>query len=567
MNLKKKPHSQLTRSPQRWMTILRTLLLLWLSSTVLSGFAALQPAFYNHLQTLPTDKLIEKAIYYVGETDKADSALACYTIATSRYHSHMNTEELRLMVRAFSGKWYVYLFNFFNYTKAYECLTTLEEISNKLPEIRPRLYNNYGIFYQTLAEQGDDIRQDSLALSYYRKAFWLTKYSDGNTLDLIFTNLVSVSERTGMIGSLSKEWLRYKQLPLSKDNHYRQYNHRLYEGYLLMAQQKWVDAERVFELQLRELPNEQSEMRYHYSAIVNIAHARAAQGRYRVAAESLQTALKIAKSGGFKDAELEAYKLMMEYFTAVKDYSKADSCRYNYLCLKDTLLNYQKLTSVNELRFLNQMRKFDDQIQENEHKRQMQQTLMLIAFGVAIIVCVFLVIVWRKNRKLKLSNTNLYNKTVAMLRAEEEARKRHEELERQLAERSTVQTEKYKTSHLAEGNKGELIERIQDVMENNEEIYTAGFSCDRLAQLVGSNYKYVSQVINETRNCNFSAFLNEYRIKEACKRISDTQHYGNLTIEAISNSVGIKSRSTFIAAFKRFTGLTPSEYLKIARTK
>jgi AraC-like DNA-binding protein len=83
--------------------------------------------------------------------------------------------------------------------------------------------------------------------------------------------------------------------------------------------------------------------------------------------------------------------------------------------------------------------------------------------------------------------------------------------------------------------------------------------------LSGSKYKYVSQVINEYYQQNFNTFLNSYRIKEACKRLGDLEHYGNYTIEAISESVGFKSRSTFVSSFKRITGLTPSQYQRLAR--
>jgi AraC-like DNA-binding protein len=83
--------------------------------------------------------------------------------------------------------------------------------------------------------------------------------------------------------------------------------------------------------------------------------------------------------------------------------------------------------------------------------------------------------------------------------------------------------------------------------------------------LSGSRYKYVSQVINEYYEQNFNNFLNSFRIKEACKRMRDLDNYGNYTIEAISESVGFKSRSTFVTSFKRITGLTPSQYQRMAR--
>lgn len=111
----------------------------------------------------------------------------------------------------------------------------------------------------------------------------------------------------------------------------------------------------------------------------------------------------------------------------------------------------------------------------------------------------------------------------------------------------------------------ELLDRICNVMENDEEICQSGFSVERLASLTESKYKTVSQLIHERYGCNFNSFLNEYRIKVACKRMNDLAHYGNYTIEAISLSVGFRSRTSFVTSFKRITGLTPSEYQQQAR--
>ena len=43
------------------------------------------------------------------------------------------------------------------------------------------------------------------------------------------------------------------------------------------------------------------------------------------------------------------------------------------------------------------------------------------------------------------------------------------------------------------------------------------------------------------------------------------RHYGGLTIEAIGQSLGFKSRTNFTAIFKRFTGMTPAAYQRMAR--
>jgi AraC-like DNA-binding protein len=172
-----------------------------------------------------------------------------------------------------------------------------------------------------------------------------------------------------------------------------------------------------------------------------------------------------------------------------------------------------------------------------------------------------------------------------MLRAEEEERRMRRQLQDKelhveedaqpapdaadedtdAADEDTDAAVKYKSSHLSDDDKQQLLASILEVMDTNDEIFSPDFSLERLAMLSGSKYKYVSQVINEHYQQNFNNFLNSYRIKEACKRMGDVEHYGNYTIEAISESVGFKSRSTFVTSFKRITGLTPSQYQHMAR--
>ena len=84
----------------------------------------------------------------------------------------------------------------------------------------------------------------------------------------------------------------------------------------------------------------------------------------------------------------------------------------------------------------------------------------------------------------------------------------------------------------------------------------------RLAGHVGCSPKYLSQIINEEYGCNFNTFINGYRIREAARRLTAGGEWSRFTIEAIANSVGFRSRSTFVSLFKQTTGLTPSEYRK-----
>ncbi len=130
---------------------------------------------------------------------------------------------------------------------------------------------------------------------------------------------------------------------------------------------------------------------------------------------------------------------------------------------------------------------------------------------------------------------------------------------------SRAETSRYTGSNLSVELNAKLISEISNVMEHTEEYCSDSFTLDRLAELVGSNTKYVSQAINGSFGKNFSNYVNEYRIRKACLRLADFDRFGTYTISAIGQSVGFKSNTTFTAVFRKLTGMTPSVYQKIGR--
>ncbi len=67
----------------------------------------------------------------------------------------------------------------------------------------------------------------------------------------------------------------------------------------------------------------------------------------------------------------------------------------------------------------------------------------------------------------------------------------------------------------------------------------------------------LSALLNDRLGKNFTTYINEWRIAEACRMIATEQH---LTLEAIGYEVGFNSKSTFFAAFKKVKGVTPASY-------
>ena len=62
-------------------------------------------------------------------------------------------------------------------------------------------------------------------------------------------------------------------------------------------------------------------------------------------------------------------------------------------------------------------------------------------------------------------------------------------------------------------------------------------------------------------NTNFQDFINEYRVEEFINRLKNDQN-NHFTLLGIATDVGFNSKSTFNAIFKKFKGLTPTQFKK-----
>lgn len=118
---------------------------------------------------------------------------------------------------------------------------------------------------------------------------------------------------------------------------------------------------------------------------------------------------------------------------------------------------------------------------------------------------------------------------------------------------------KYLNSCLCNDLKKELLAALHRLMKEKEPFTDYEIRIDDIADLIGTNKKYLSQLINEHFGKNFHTYMNDYRCRKVIKLFNDPA-YDNYTIEGISETCGFRSRSTFVASFKKFSGELPSVY-------
>lgn len=118
---------------------------------------------------------------------------------------------------------------------------------------------------------------------------------------------------------------------------------------------------------------------------------------------------------------------------------------------------------------------------------------------------------------------------------------------------------KYKNINLDENLLKQYVERIIKVMQDENVYLNNQLTLTELAKMVSLSPQILSYVINNHFSLNFSDFINSYRIKAAQQKLNDPE-YKNLTISSIAFECGFNSISVFNNAFKKFTGMTPSDF-------
>ncbi|RZJ54533.1 MAG: AraC family transcriptional regulator, partial [Flavobacterium sp.] len=102
-----------------------------------------------------------------------------------------------------------------------------------------------------------------------------------------------------------------------------------------------------------------------------------------------------------------------------------------------------------------------------------------------------------------------------------------------------------------------LFEKLENIMTEKELYKNPNLNLQDLSKELNISSHQLSQFLNNNIGKNFTSFINEFRINEACKVILSND---KLTLESIGYDVGFNSKSTFFAAFKKHTGTTPLNY-------
>ncbi len=103
--------------------------------------------------------------------------------------------------------------------------------------------------------------------------------------------------------------------------------------------------------------------------------------------------------------------------------------------------------------------------------------------------------------------------------------------------------------------------QLDDYMEKETPYKTQGLVIGDLSKQLQIPLHHLSYLLNSHYQRRFTDFINEYRVGFIMQRFQEP-NWKDYTFEGLANEAGFSSRSNFFNAFKKITGLSPSDYLK-----
>ena len=517
--------------------------------------AAARVQNYDRWKNLPSPTLLDMGNEF-WHVDEIDSALVCFMILSNRYNEKLSEKEKKYSCGATVGVANLYLQQYFDYQMANRYILKAEKIatSNHFEKQLAHIYIAKAILSDELTNLSGNY-QSRPNLTHWKKAYRqaVNSYDMGNACVCVAT-LISLAVGNGLGNEIEEELKDFNRIDIPDSIPFKDFVINLCSGARAFAHKDYEQALKIFKdlshVTIRGM-HPSNSAKYN---IVSLSLQSVALDSLHRDVEVLQAFKEIERittEQHIEDQRIATLCLICDYYSNHGNTALAQEYELKYYKAKDEFINRSKLLSVDQQQFLLELEEMGEEVKDLEAQKRVRDVVLVSVALLALLSIGFLIYLWRNYQSTKQRNLVQYQRIQELLSLEQERNR---------------QGEKYKSSPMDDPAKDELLQRVYAAMESHQAVYEEGFTLDQLAQLVGANPNYVSQVINEKKGCNYNNFLNEYRIKEACRRLSDVEQYGGYTVEAIGQSVGFKSRTNFTAIFKKFTGMTPAAYQRMARS-
>ncbi len=237
-----------------------------------------------------------------------------------------------------------------------------------------------------------------------------------------------------------------------------------------------------------------------------------------------------------------SYRLAPRYMANLKAGRTDDALKIGtQICEAiDSAVIWQRKDEAAELAVIYQTHEKDLELEESKAETRIHRILLVGALLICMLIGYLLWRSHRYNRILASKNRKLFA----------EIEHNRQEQQQEIAQLQAAPVEELSTEQ-------QLYRRICTLMDEEKPYTDETLNRDALAQMLGTNAKYVEQAIRQcSKGETVSDFINRYRLEHVARLLKNT----NDPIAIIGEISGIPSRATLGRLFRIAYGMTPSEY-------
>ena len=182
--------------------------------------------------------------------------------------------------------------------------------------------------------------------------------------------------------------------------------------------------------------------------------------------------------------------------------------------------------------------------------------LRYILFGLAVLIAglgIILFYQFKENKK----NKQKISDYLAQLNSDSQKKIISQEKRKELASEEVIHQNQ---SQEVDEKTGKILDKL-DEFEEGDLYVDSRMSLAFLASYLSTNTITLSKIINTYKQMNFNDYINGLRIRYIIEKIKNEPKFEQYKISYLAEVSGFSSHSIFSKAFKKSTGVTPSQFL------
>lgn len=259
--------------------------------------------------------------------------------------------------------------------------------------------------------------------------------------------------------------------------------------------------------------------------------------------------------------------ILVELYESTKQPLMANEHRTLNKVIRDSLFNNEKEQKIVILETQRKVKEITHKKRilelENEAQEAKYNTIMIV-LGLVFISGFFAVLSYLK---VRAKNKLLYKRTIEL--AEIQVEMGNKLLLLEVAKKKDIDSgptdeedAKLKSTNTLDEDVKTIILRRLENLEQEKFFLDQNCSLRQVAQLLKTNPKYLSQVVNQEKKSSFTNYINELRINYLLSRLVQDEDFRTSKLSYIAASIGYNNLNTFNTAFKKKQGILPSYFIK-----